>query len=270
MKQHTPLAGWSIVVTRAQDQLGEARQLLQNEGAEVLDLPALVIGPPDQWDQLDEALADLANFHWIIFSSANGVASVEARLQRLGQSLSKRPKGLKIAAVGRKTAKQLESFGATTDFVPPDFVADSLIEDFPVSGYGMRMLMPRVQSGGRTILADAFREAGARIIEVPAYQSSCPESMPSATALAMSQGQVNVMTFCSGKTASHTAKLLLGQFGENWLDYLSPIKLISIGPQTSTSCYKHFGRMDYEANPHDLEGLVKACIEARASSKQFH
>ena len=121
-----------MVVTRAADQLGAARQLLEQRGATVLDLPALVIGPPDHWGPLDDALEDLESFHWLVFSSANGVQAVEQRLQRLGRCLARRPASLKIAAVGRKTAQVLDDLGAAADFVPPSFVADSLIDHFPV------------------------------------------------------------------------------------------------------------------------------------------
>ena len=62
--------------------------------------------------------------------------------------------------------------------MPPSFVADSLIDHFPVSGWGLKMLLPRVQSGGRTLLADAFGEAGVRVVEVAAYESGCPATMP--------------------------------------------------------------------------------------------
>ena len=156
------LSHCTVVVTRAAEQQGDAKRLLEQQGAQVLDLPALEIGPPDQWGPLDDALSDLDNFHWLVFSSANGVQAVEQRLQRLGRCLARRPKSLKIAAVGRKTARVLKELGSGADFVPPEFVADSLIEHFPVSGWGLRMLLPRVQSGGRTVLADAFGEAGVR------------------------------------------------------------------------------------------------------------
>ena len=62
-----------MVVTRAANQQGEARILLEAEGARVLDLPALVIGPPDDWGPLDDALDELEDFHWLVFSSTNGV-----------------------------------------------------------------------------------------------------------------------------------------------------------------------------------------------------
>jgi len=258
----SPLINRTVVVTRAANQQGEAKRLLEAEGARVLDLPALVIGPPDDWGPLDDALDELEDFHWLVFSSANGVQAVEQRLQRRGSCLARRPDSLKIAAVGRKTAALLDGLGAPADFVPPRFVADSLIENFPVSGFGLRMLLPRVQSGGRTLLADVFAEAGVRVVEVAAYESRCPETMPEPTAEAIAAEDVDVICFSSGKTASHSAQLLLQRFGERWSEHIATVKLISIGPQTSQSCHEHFGRVDAEADPHDLDGLVAACRDA--------
>ncbi len=258
----SPLTNRTVVVTRAANQQGEAKRLLEAEGARVLDLPALVIGPPDDWGPLDDALDELEDFHWLVFSSANGVQAVEQRLQRHGSCLARRPDSLKIAAVGRKTAALLDGLGAPADFVPPRFVADSLIENFPVSGFGLRMLLPRVQSGGRTLLADVFAEAGVRVVEVAAYESRCPETMPEPTAEAIAAEDVDVICFSSGKTASHSAQLLLQRFGERWSEHIATVKLISIGPQTSQSCHEHFGRVDAEADPHDLDGLVAACRDA--------
>ncbi|WP_392349939.1 uroporphyrinogen-III synthase [Parasynechococcus sp.] len=255
------LNGRTVIVTRAAEQQGEGRRLLEAEGARVLDLPALVIGPPDHWGPLDDALADLESFHWLVFSSANGVQAVEDRLQRQGRSLARRPPSLKIASVGRKTARLLTELGTEADFIPPEFVADSLIDHFPVSGWGLKMLLPRVQSGGRTVLADAFGEAGVRVVEVAAYESRCPSDMPENTAAALAAGDVDAIAFSSGKTAQHTATLLAHRFGERWSELVKGVQLISIGPQTSRHCRECFGRVDGEASPHDLDGLVRCCIQ---------
>ena len=260
-----PLRGRRVAITRAEHQLGAARALFNAAGAEVLDLPALVVTAPDSWGPLDDALEELADFHWLVFSSSNGVEAVEQRLRRRGSSLARRPAGVRLAAVGRKTAQRLEELGAPADFVPPAFVADSLVEHFPVSGWGLRLLLPRVQSGGRTLLAEAFAAAGSRVVEVPAYETRCPRGLPSATLAALEQGRLDAITFSSGKTVSHAARMLQGAFGAEWLGVLEGLAIVSIGPQTSERCRRELGRVDAEASPHDLDGLVQACIEALGS-----
>ena len=191
--------------------------------------------------------------------------AVQQRLALIGSSLSQRPAGLRIAAVGRKTAAVLANLGAPADFVPPTFVADSLIENFPVSGWGLRLLIPRVQSGGRTVLAEAFAAAGSRVVEVAAYETRCPEHWPSDALLAFERGDLDAITFSSGKTVRHTAQLLERSFGAPWRERLTGLKLVSIGPQTSEQCRALLGRVDAEADPHDLEGLVAACGRALAT-----
>jgi uroporphyrinogen-III synthase len=160
----------------------------------------------------------------------------------------------------------LEELGAPADFVPPNFVADSLIEHFPVSGWGLRLLLPRVQSGGRTVLAEAFGEAGARVVEVAAYESRCPQGLPSGALQALQQRRLDAITFASAKTVRHTARMLQDSFGAEWQAVLEGLRLISIGPQTSRSCVEALGRVDAEADPHDLEGLTQACIQALGSA----
>ncbi len=257
---HLPLEGKQVIVTRAQDKQAEAKKLFLAEGAKVLDLPALVITPPDRWDELDESISALDTFHWIIFSSSNGVLAFEERLQRVSKSLASSPATLKIAAVGRKTAQTLTKLGAFVDFVPPNFVADSLIANFPISGSGLRILIPRVQSGGRTILAESFLASGSEVVEVAAYQSCCPGTIPERTVQALIDSEVDAFVFTSGKTVAHSYQLLSKSLGSSLNIFLDGVKLISIGPQTSISCHKYFNRLDKEADTHDLEGLVQACI----------
>lgn len=269
------LAGRCIGVTRAEGQAGEARRLFEQAGATVIDLPALVVTPPSDWGPLDDALAELESFHWLVISSSNGADAVDTRLRRLGGSLAHRPAALKIAAVGRKTAQRLEELGAPADFVPPDYVADSLIEHFPSSAWGLRLLIPRVQSGGRTVLAEAFAEAGARVVEVAAYETGCPPGLPSAAVAALEAGRLDALTFSSAKTVRHTVTLLHSAFGHDWPDLLAPhgdrpraLALVSIGPQTTKACLELLGRVDAEATPHDLSGLVQACLTALRTARR--
>ena len=250
-----------IIITRAQEQSSEAREIFKKNGAQVFDLPSLVIGPPDDWGPLDEALKKISTFDWIVFSSANGVKNVEDRMREIDLSLSKISKTTQIAAVGRKTAALLSDINAKINFVPPNFVADSLVEYFPQNPKGLKLFIPRVQTGGRSILADSFRLKGAQVTEVAAYESSCPKSIPQKTIDGLNNREIDIITFTSGKTVINTVRLFEKYFGSNWLKLFEKIKIVSIGPQTSITCENLIRKPDKEANPHDLDGLLKSCLE---------
>ena len=250
-----------IIITRSQEQSSEAREIFRKNGAQVFDLPALEIGPPDDWAPLDEALKKISTFDWIVFSSANGVKNVEGRMKKIDLSLSKISKTIQIAAVGRKTAAFLTDMDAKISFVPPSFVADSLVEYFPQNPKGLKLFIPRVQTGGRSILSDSFKLKGAEVTEVAAYESSCPKDIPHKTKDALISGEIDIIAFTSSKTVVNTVILLKKYFGKNWLKLIEKIKLVSIGPQTSISCKSLIRYPDREAFPHDLEGLLQACIE---------
>ena len=73
----------------------------------------------------------------------------------------------------------------------------SLIDNFPVSGYGLRVFVPRVQTGGRDLIADQFRKSGSRVFEVAAYETRCPDSIPEETIDIISNRNVDAIIFSS-------------------------------------------------------------------------
>ena len=256
-----PLNQKKIIITRSIDKISEIKKLFTNEGAQVFDFPAIDVGYPDDMNPLDDALSEIDDFHWIIFSSSNGIKFVDERLRKFNSSLKECSKKLKIAVVGKKTSLTLSELGIEADFIPPEFVADSLIENFPISGYGLKVFLPRVQSGGRNLIADQFRNSGSRVVEVAAYETRCPDSIPIKTINTITNKKVDAMVFSSGKTVSNSALLLERELGKEWLKFLEEVKLLSIGPQTSKTCEKIFGRVDKEAFEYTFEGLLDAAID---------
>ena len=182
-------------------------------------------------------------------------------MKEIDLSLSKISKTIQIAAVGRKTAALLSDMDAKISFVPPSFLADSLVEYFPQNPKGLKLLIPRVQTGGRSILSDSFKCKGAAVTEVAAYESSCPKDIPQKTVDALKSGKIDIIAFTSGKTVINTVSLFKKYFGDNWFKLIENVKLVSIGPQTTIRCKNLIRKPDKEANPHDLEGLLKACLE---------
>ncbi|URR34579.1 uroporphyrinogen-III C-methyltransferase [Thermosynechococcus sp. HN-54] len=256
------LHGKTILVTRAAGQASAFSEQLKAAGATVLEMPTLEIVPPSSWEPLDQALAELSTFDWLILTSHNAVTFFMERLHSQGKD-SRALAGLKIAVVGEKTAQTLSSYGLVADFTPSEFVADALVAEFPEPVAGLRFLFPRVERGGRPVLVDAFTAAGAEVLEVPAYDSRCPQAADAHVLAALEAGQVDIVTFTSSKTVKHFCQLL----GARVADLLQNVQIASIGPQTSQTCRELLGRVDAEATEHTLEGLLQALLQATSSLK---
>ena len=248
-----PLAGKTILVTRSVGQSSQFSDRLQLEGATVIEMPALEIGPPSNWQALDDAIAHLSDFNWLILTSTNGVDYFFERLGTQGKD-ARALAGVKIAVVGEKTAQSLKQRSLQPDFIPPDFVADSLVEHFPEPLSGQKVLFPRVETGGREVLVKELSAKGAEVIEVAAYQSQCPVAIAPAALDALQRRAVDVITFASSKTVQCFCQLLEAHSGA----ILDGVCIASIGPQTSKTCVSLLGRVDVEAEEYTLEGLLKS------------
>ncbi len=255
-----PLQNRNIIITRAKDQISEAKTIFKNAGAFVFDLPALIINYPDDMKPLDEVINQLYKFDWIIFLSSNGIKYLNKRLLDKGSSLKIYSDKFKIAVVGEKTAQYLSDVGINADYIPPNFIAESLVKHFPFPLKDLRVLIPRVQSGGNNLIIENFLNRGALVKEVAAYESRCPESIPQETINALKSKKIDAILFSSGKTVKNTAFLLQKYFGREWKTILAKVKLFSIGPQTTLECQRNFGRVDKEAEKYTFEGLLKATI----------
>jgi uroporphyrinogen III methyltransferase / synthase len=253
------LVNKTILVTRAAEQSSKFTSLLQQQGATVVEMPALTITPPSDWTALDQAIANLSEFQWLILTSANGVDYFFERLAHLGYD--HRALGqTKIAVVGRKTAGVLQGRKLNPDFIPPNYVADSMVEHFPEALTGQKLLFPRVETGGRDLLVQELTRQGAEVVEVAAYQSQCPASIDESAWQALKQRQVDVVTFASSKTVKNFDQLLQQQLKSLGIqdNLLDQVCLASIGPQTSQTCQELLGRVDLEATEYTLEGLTTA------------
>ena len=252
-----PLANKTILVTRAAEQSSKFTTLLQQQGATVVEMPALEITSPSDWTALDRAIAILPQFQWLILTSANGVDYFFTRLNTLGYD-ARALAGVKIAVVGRRTAATLQTKQLNPDFIPTNYIADSLVANFPEDLAGKKLLFPRVETGGRQILVREFSDRGAEIVEVAAYQSKCPEQIEPEAVRALQQ-QIDFITFASSKTVKNFYLLLKQQLGLTTMkSILAKVKIASIGPQTSKTCRELFGRVDLEAEEYTLEGLTTA------------
>jgi len=243
-----PLAGRTVVVTRARAQSSDLVARLSALAADVIELPVIAIADPDDGGVALAAAADRAvagAYQWIVVTSANAVT-------RLIDALASRhpSEGTRWAAVGTATARTLASAGITADLVPNEAVAEALVDAFPHAGpEGGSVLFARAEDV-RPIFARGLVAKGWHVDEAIAYRTVAGD--PDAAALDAARcADVIVMT--SSSTVLRSVELL-------GADGLPPI-IVSIGPITSAALGDVGRTPDVEADPHTLDGVVAALLD---------
>ena len=138
-----PLQGRRIVITRARRQAGRLARLIEDFGGEVVVFPTIEIRPPDDYAAFDAAIDDIETYHWVIFTSVNGVAPFLERMREKHKPVSAL-KQLRVGAIGPETAKALYAGGIDAGLVPLRFQAEGILETMaPQALRGQRVLIPR-------------------------------------------------------------------------------------------------------------------------------
>ena len=253
-----PLFGRRILVTRARHQAGRLQAELAALGAEPVEIAAIEIAPPVEPGPLQNALAQIENYDWIVLTSENGVHHFVAALLASGRDLRDLHRA-RLAAIGPATARALAACGLRADLVPEEFVAESLVEAFRESGTlaGQRVLLARA-AGAREILPRELRVLGAQVDEVHTYVSRIPAEAPEQARLAIADGPLDAVTFTSSSTVKHTLEVLDATGVGGARAWLEQARVICIGPVTATTARERGLRVDAVAETYTIDGLVTA------------
>lgn len=255
-----PLAGKRVLVTRAAHQAGKLSEGLQALGAEPVEVPVLEIRPPASFVALDVALLSLAEYDWLILTSANTVRALVNRALSTGAVLV-HPAGLKVAAVGESTAAAAQNVGFPITFRPASYVAESLVAGLIGHADGAKILLARSEVA-RDVIPDALRAAGAQVDVVDAYRNLMPEAAPELLRQALSNG-IDAATFTSSSSVTHLAEAAHAA-GVAWP--LRGVAAVSIGPITSATLRESGWEPGIEANPSDIPGLLAATVQLLGSA----
>ena len=224
-----PLTGRTILVTRARHQAGALAERLRALGAQVLEIPAIAIVPPESYAALDAALRNVSQYQWLIVTSANGAVALAERMSQQGiepQAFAH----LKIAAVGSSTAQALREIGLEVAVTPREYVAESLMDALGDQVQGQSVLLVRA-AVARDVIPDALRARGATVDVVDAYQTVIPAESVAQTRTIFRSGSAapDAATFTSSSTVTNFLHLLQ----EAGVDLAKTMRAISIGPITS-------------------------------------
>jgi uroporphyrinogen III methyltransferase / synthase len=254
-----PLLGQMIAVTRTRQQASELSERLESLGADVIEAPTIEIHPPADFAAIDSALNSVAEYDWIIFTSASGVTAAKERILKIGKDA--RIFGTaKIAAIGAATARAIENeLFLKVDLCPSKFVAEALADEL-IGGdlvTGKRFLLLRADIA-RPILAERLTAAGAAMVrDVAIYQTRAVSELPARLLEAIEAKKLHWITFTSSSTAKNLVELLGGDYRKQ----LAGIKLASIGPVTSQTLRDLGLTPTVQAERFDVNGLVEAMIK---------
>ncbi len=204
--------GTRILITRPRAQADALAAGLKAAGCQPIFFPVIEIRPMEASPELDRALQNLPNYHWVVFTSVNGVDVVFNRMTALhldpllqfgtsqGEASSSR---VKVAAIGPKTERALQGRGIHPDFVPPEYVAEAIL---PGLGdlRGCKVLLPRAEIA-RKALPKAITAAGGLAHEIAVYRTL--PAQPDSEGLEALRSGVDAVTLTSPSTVHHFVKI---------------------------------------------------------------
>ncbi|MBU0685740.1 MAG: uroporphyrinogen-III synthase [Candidatus Thermoplasmatota archaeon] len=193
----------TIALMRPESSLAESVRLAEERGLSVLSAPMMALEPLVD-TRFERVLHDLQSecIDCIVFTSSNGVSHalklVEGSIGR-GEFL-KRLACTKVAAIGAKTKRSLESLGVRVDHVPRTYSSEGLVELFAELGVkGMRIVILR-STHGSDQLVSGLVGLGALVDDVPVYTIKMPGDVESAKRLVKRAARGDIDVFCFTST----------------------------------------------------------------------
>lgn len=236
-----PLWGRKVAVTRTREGSSELGNLLRQEGAIVIEVPLIRFEATSQPEALQQALHNLSQFEWVIFTSQQGIQAAMRELDGLGLD-ARAFAGVKLGVVGPSTARELARYGLRADFMPSKAGAVHLGNELPASGH--RPLVHFASSIAEPDLHEALNTRGFEAHTVEAYQT-LPSELSEEQQEKLKGAEV--ITLASGSAARACAN----QLGTH-------IPAVTMGPQTNKAALKAGFSVAKMAESPSLSALVAA------------
>jgi uroporphyrinogen III methyltransferase/synthase len=259
-----PLFGWRVLVPRTKEQAGSLSERLRGYGAVPDEVPTISVEPPRNPQQMDKAVRGLVEgrYEWIAFTSVNAVKAVREKFEEYGLD-ARAFSGLKIAAVGDKTAQAIGDWGLRADLVPSgEQSAAGLLADWPEYDEALdpinRVFLPRADIATENLVAGLI-DLGWECDDVTAYRTVRAAPPAPETRDAIKTGKFDAVVF----TSSSTVRNLVGIAGK---PHASTVIAV-IGPATAKTAEEHGLRVDVLASRPDVEELVDALADFGAARR---
>ncbi len=255
-----PLFGKKIIVTRTREQASELVVGLEDFGANCLEYSTIHIKPVANYNILDNELERLNEYHWILFTSLNGVKYFFDHLYSIGMD-ARDLKGTDLAVVGKSTADFLLNYGLNADLIPSTFTGEGLAESLLDQGVeGRNILIPRALQA-REILPETLRGAGAQVTVAPVYENCPAAGDKESLREELKNGEVEMVTFTSSSTVRNFLAMIDAENQEELQQLLSGIKIAAIGPITAKTITDNGLQVDVQPKEYTIAGLIEAIVD---------
>jgi uroporphyrinogen-III synthase len=273
-----------ILITRPRAQADDFAEKLRKAGFEPIFFPVIEIQPIENNVALERALSKLECYDWLVFTSVNAVDMVFDVIARsetttlpgttrqgrcapgasageqsphedgrlLRHEVARSDTSPKVAAIGPKTAEALKGRGVTPDFVPQEYVAESIL---PGLGdlRGKWVLLPRAEIA-RKALPEAICEAGGIPHEIAVYKTL--PTQPNPEGLAALKAGVDIVTLTSPSTVQNFVAIAR-QSGLDPLALPGNPLFACIGPITEQAAREEGFTNFVTAREYTTEGLIE-------------
>lgn len=260
-----PLFGVRVLVTRSRAQASALSERIEELGGEAWEFPVIRIAPPADPAPLAAAARAAYSYHWIVFTSANGVAAFFAALDEAGHD-ARSLAGAKLVAIGPQTAEELARHGLRADYVPGEYRAEAILAGLAgptLIGPGSRVLLARADIA-RDVLPAGLRRTGAHVDDVVAYRTEVDGSGRDRTLQMLEEGRIQVVTFTSSSTVRNFMDVLGEAAGpgaagpDRLLQIMRGVTVACIGPVTADTAREYGLEVDITASEYTINGLVEA------------
>ena len=195
----------------------------------------------------------MAKYDWVVFTSANAVPpTVSPYFLRKWGECPEGTRGVRVAAIGPKTAGALRKYNIESDFIPEEYVAEAILP-----GLGdlknKWVLLPRAEIA-RKELPEAIVKAGGIAHEIVVYQT-LPAKVDMDGLNVLKSG-VDVITFTSASTVENFVAMMR-QYKLDPLNLPNNPLFACIGPITEQAARDEGLSNLVVAKEYTTEGLIQ-------------
>lgn len=247
------LKGQLIVLTRAQNENCNFRELLKNEGAEVYEFPCIRISNRDINARTEKKILS-KQLDAVIFTSTNSAKFFlhEAKIiTKIAQA--------KIVAIGKQTENFIKDLGLKVDLVPSSSNRKVLLDEIGEVN-GKTIIVPH-SSLSPGYFTKQLKKKGARVISFVAYQTDFLNERDVNFEIFLSTGEIDWIVFASASAVTGSLK----RVPKNFHNHLFHTPVIAFGEEAARKAKINGYRMVYIAKEPNIEGIIKLIKEHQST-----